>query len=99
MKLTRIHCQDPKFSLGHLVATPAVIASLHAAQVSPMQLLCRHVRGDWGEISEADLQSNNRALDDGSRLLSAYTLPTNVRVWIITEADRSATTILLPREY
>lgn len=99
MKLTPVYCPQPKFSLGHLVATPAAIASLHAAGVSPMSLLRRHACGDWGQMSDADQRSNERALEEGSRLLSAYTLPTKVRVWVITEADRSATTVLLPREY
>jgi hypothetical protein len=55
--------------------------------------------GDWGEVSEADWRANNAAIKDGERILSAYTLKTAVRIWVITEADRSVTTILLPAEY
>ena len=62
-------------------------------------LLARHVAGDWGDVDAEDRAANERALKDGSRLLSAYELPTGERVWIITEADRSATTLLLPHEY
>lgn len=88
-----------KFSLGRLVATPDAFAALHVAGWAPTYLLRRHVRGDWGEISEADRGANERALQEGARLLSVYTLPTAVKVWVITEADRSATTILLPHQY
>ena len=59
----------------------------------------RHAWGDWGDVSAEDAQANERALQDGSRLFSAYALGTGERLWIITEADRSSTTVLLPDEY
>jgi hypothetical protein len=61
--------------------------------------LARHQSGDWGDLDEADKRENEVSLEKGFRLLSAYTLTTGVKVWIITERDRSATTILLPAEY
>jgi hypothetical protein len=65
----------------------------------PAALLKRHVTGDWGELDEHDLLENERSLADGCRLLAAYVLSTGVKIWIITEADRSVTTLLLPSEY
>jgi hypothetical protein len=65
-----------------------------------MTLLSRHVCGDWGEVCAEDARENDFSVDHGFRILSAYTLSTTgVKVWVITEADRSATTILLPDEY
>lgn len=87
-----------KFSLGRLVATPGALEALGKAMAG-INYVKRHASGDWGEVCAEDAASNDLALVDGSRVLSAYTLPTGVRIWIITEADRSATTILLPEEY
>lgn len=65
-----------------------------------MAYVSRHARGDWGDVCDEDKRLNDRARKDASRLLSAYTLMDGTtRVWIITEADRSATTVLLPDEY
>ncbi len=89
----------PRFSLGHLVATRGSLEALELANQDPLSLLARHVVGDWGNIDYEDRQANERALVQGNRLLSAYTLADGVRIWIITEADRSSTTILLPGEY
>ena len=61
--------------------------------------LARHARGDWGELDPADWNANETALIDGTRLLSAYELSSGVKIWIITESDRSSTCILLPEEY
>jgi hypothetical protein len=89
-----------RFPLGQLVATPGALAALEEAGVSPAELLGRHLSGDWGTLDEDDWAANDRALLEGTRLLSAYILPqTNERIWIITEWDRSATTLLLPGEY
>lgn len=99
MKLVQIVPLNPRFSPGHLLITPGAVAILHAAEISPISLLLRHVSGDWGEISDSDWRRNDHALEDGTRILSAYTLPTMIRIWVITEADRVATTILLPHEY
>ena len=89
----------PRFPLGQVVATPGALAALEEAGDRPADLLKRHLAGDWGEVDEHDRQENERSLADGCRLLSAYTLSTGTRLWIITEADRSSTTLLLPEEY
>lgn len=88
-----------RFPLGRTVATPGALAALTEAGQSPAEFMDRHVGGDWGEVDEHDAQENEFSLENDLRLLSAYTLKTNVRIWIITEADRSSTTILLPKEY
>jgi hypothetical protein len=64
-----------------------------------LSFLSRHISGDWGEVDEHDRRENELSVAQGFRLLSAYTLSTGTKVWIITEADRSATTLLLPSEY
>ncbi len=88
-----------RFPFGQIVATPGALAALQEAQQSPQELLVRHARGDWGDLGHDDWQANEDALVHGSRLLSAYHLKTEVKIWIITEADRSITTLLLPDEY
>jgi hypothetical protein len=87
------------FSLGAVVATPGAMNSLAAAGLSPSSLLARHACGDWGEVSAADALANDAAVNGGDRLLSAYVLATGERLWVISEADRSVTTLLLPAEY
>ena len=89
----------PRFLLGQLVATPSALSTLVSLRVSPWALLNRHVQGDWGDLDEHDRRENERALIEGTRLLSAYSLASGTRTWIVTEADRSATTLLLPEEY
>lgn len=89
----------PLFPLGRVLATPGAIETCTRASVEPQGLLDRHVRGDWGDMDPEDLAANDHALRYGGRLFSAYSLPTRDRLWIITEADRSATTLLLPMEY
>jgi len=96
---TNISAGGPLFPLGRTVATPGALDALGLAGVAPQSLLDRHARGDWGELDEEDRRANGRALSGGARLLSAYALPDGIRVWVITEADRSATTLLLPEEY
>ena len=88
-----------RFSPGSVVATPAALAALEAAGQSPLEFLQRHLRGDWGEVDAHDRRENELALRRGLRLLSAYTLRDGTRIWVITEADRSATTLLLPEDY
>jgi len=88
---------SPKFSLGQLVATPGALEALNDESFWPY--IKRHANGDWGEINPEDAAENELSLQHGFRLLSAYRLPCGERIWIITEADRSATTILLPEEY
>ena len=90
----------PKFALGQIVATPGALLALEFAQVGPSEYLNRHMCGDWGEVDEHDRAENELSIEKGFRILSAYTLPrTGVKVWVITEADRSSTAILLPDEY
>jgi hypothetical protein len=87
------------FPLGLLVATPGVLAALAGTGQSPQVFIARHVTGDWGDLPQEDVAENQRALIVGSRLFSAYNLADGTRLWIITEHDRSATTLLLPNEY
>ena len=87
----------PKFSLGQIVATPNALNSVPDNEIKAA--LQRHVRGDWGNLDEEDKQANEDALHRGSRLLSSYLTIQNVKFWIITEADRSVTTVLLPEDY
>ena len=98
----------PRFELGQLCQTPGAQTVLQRYRVNPFLLLGRHLRGDWGDVCEEDAQANEEALQEGARVLSAYVLPPPVsegetlspaKVWVITEADRSVTTILLPEEY
>jgi len=88
-----------RFPIGKPVITPAAQAALDAADISAVLLLARHVNGDWGDLSVEDLAANELAVLTGKRLLSSYTMPGGGKVWIVTEADRSTTTILLPDEY
>jgi hypothetical protein len=89
----------PKFPLGQVVSTPGALDALANADQDSWDFLNRHAFGDWGDLDEDDRRENERSLKDGCRLLSAYTLSTGTRIWIITEADRSSTCILLPEEY
>ena len=89
----------PKFELGHLVATPGALRALAESGQSAQEFLDRHVSGDWGELDEEDRRENELSLREGFRILSAYRLRDQTRIWIITEADRSSTCILLPEEY
>lgn len=90
---------SPKFSLGQIVATPGALRALAESGEQPFDLLYRHASGDWGELDEEDKRENELSLREGYRLLSAYRLRTGEKLWIITEADRSVTTLLLPDEY
>ena len=90
---------SPRFPLGKVVTTPGALDALLLVGQTPNTLLRRHVTGDWGELDEEDRRENERSVSQGFRLLSAYTLSTGARIWVITEADRSSTCILLPNEY
>lgn len=90
---------EPLFELGRLVATPGALDACQRAEVDPLDLIARHVFGDWGDLGDEDKAANELALEQGSRLFSAYNLATDERLWVITEADRSATTVLTPLEY
>lgn len=89
----------PLFALGRTVATPGALVALEAAGQSPAVFLSRHVSGDWGDVGQDDAMENDLAVKDGTRILSAYRTKEGVRIWIITEADRSSTCVLLPDEY
>ena len=87
----------PRFHPGSIVATPGVLRRVPSEEL--LAALTRHLLGDWGELTEQDWRANESALSDGTRLLSAYLAANGERFWIITEADRSVTTSLLPEEY
>ena len=84
--------------LGKVVATPGALKLLSDAGEHPFAYLARHATGDWGDLCAFDRRQNEIALREGSRVFSSYNTPAG-RVWIISEADRSVTTILLPEEY
>ncbi len=91
-----------RFPVGQMVATPAALKALESVGVVVFDLLLRHGAGDWGDVCAEDAEENERSLRMGNRVLSSYTVGTGsepVKVWIVTEADRSATTVLLPEEY
>lgn len=88
-----------KFKVGNVVATPGAMEALEAAHTSPITLLSKHVNGDWGTLDAEDKKANEDALRYGDRILSAYVLSTGVKVWCLTEADRSSTCFMLPDEY
>ena len=88
---------NPKFHLGQTVATPNALD-----QLTQDDVLCglqRHQSGDWGDVCEDDKKENDLALENGIRLFSVYRTPTHKKFWIITEADRSITTVLMPEDY
>lgn len=99
-----MNSKKPRFALGECLATPGAIEAMNASAQSATDFLKRHAKGDWGDLSEEDRELNELALQDGSRLLSAYKTLKGVKLWVITEAvgddgHRAATTILLPEEY
>jgi hypothetical protein len=83
--------------LGQIVATPNLLSKV--SEEDQMIALNRHANCDWGEADEEDRRANDNALKHGGRILSVYTSKEGVRFWIITEADRTITTILLPEDY
>jgi hypothetical protein len=87
------------FSPGQVVATPASLRAIEDAGESIFAYLERHLSGDWGDINEEDRHANAYALEHNLRLLSAYRLKNEVRIYVITEWDHSVTTVLLPEEY
>jgi len=89
----------PLFALGQVVATPGALELLESAEKAPSEFIAKHHSGDWGDaLCDEDKQLNDAALKEQSRLFSAYTVG-NEKIWLITEADRSSTTLLLPSEY
>ena len=90
---------EPLFSLGQVIATPQALEAIEKAGDSLHTFIRKHHTGNWGDVCEEDKSLNEAALQDGSRLLSAYKTSKGEKIWIITEADRSVTTALLPEEY
>ena len=86
------------FKLGMIVATPGAAELMEKAGASPARLLQRHVTGDWGDVCKEDCEENELSVREGFRILSSYRVG-GEKLWIITEADRSVTTFLLPDEY
>ena len=87
------------FHLGQLVATPGALQALADAEQQALAFLKRHQSGDWGDLSSEDKALNSQAVTTGGRIFSAYQTEKSVKIWVITEADRSSTCILLPSEY
>jgi hypothetical protein len=86
------------FDMGQVVVTSGASYTLHQLERHPVQLLARHATGDWGQLPEQDIEENERSLKHGFRLFSAYNIEDS-RFYVITEWDRSVTTVLLPEEY
>ena len=95
----------PLFSLGRIYATPGALKLLNRHQQTATTFLARHACGDWGLVPPEDVAANDQAVREGFRILSSYAVGTTTNagrkdvIWIITEADRSTTTLLLPKEY
>jgi hypothetical protein len=87
------------FEPGQVVATPGALETMQTHNCLSLDLLMRHLSGDWGVIPEEDAEANQQALEHGNRIMSSYPLANGVKIWVITEADRSHTTFLLPEEY
>ena len=91
---------NPLFKLGQLLSTPGAVEAMREANANAAHYINRHAKGDWGDLCAEDKALNDCAIANGNRIFSAYVLSgTKVKLWIITEADRSCTTILLPDEY
>jgi hypothetical protein len=97
---TQIHKQAdrPLFPLGRTLITPGALSALERVSRSPAEFISRHLFGDFGDLCAEDINANKAAVRYGDRVFSAYVVD-HLRVWVITEADRSATTVLLPEEY
>jgi len=91
--------QTPVIPMGRLVATRGVDELVRQGQLNPIPYLRRHLTVDWGDVCDSDRRSNNAALRREERLLSSYQVTPTLKLWIITEWDRSVTTLLLPHEY
>jgi hypothetical protein len=90
---------SPLFPFGTVVATPGALDALAPHPGLLHRLVARHAYGDWGNVDAEDRKANDEAVADGSRILSAFATPDGVKLWVITEADRSSTCVLLPDEY
>jgi hypothetical protein len=90
---------DAKFPFGQVVATATLVRHCEEKNFSLLPYMIRHGNCDWGDVCKDDKIANDEALKEGLRLLSAYELPDKTKIWIITEADRSVTTVLFPEDY
>jgi hypothetical protein len=97
--MTHVNRLLVRFPLGRVVATPGALRVLEEANQNAFEFLAKHQAGDWGELCEEDIRENESSVLNGFRILSAYRTRNDVKIWVITEADRSATTLLLPEEY
>ena len=95
--MSKLAFPTAKFRLGKIVSTPNVLVAL--SQDDILKGIQRHQAGDWGDLCKEDRKANDVALVEGSRILSAYQSGNGTKFWIITEADRSVTTVLLPEDY
>lgn len=86
-----------QFTLGSLVATPGALRAMNGSSLWPY--IKRHASGDWGDVCPEDKKENEFSVEHGFRIMSVYTIPGGGNIWIITEADRSSTTVLTPHEY
>lgn len=89
----------PLFNMGRVCATPGALDALITNKQNYIDFLSRHVTGDWLEMCEDDQETNRNAVDEDIRVFSVYTLKDGSKLWVITECDRSVTTLLLPSEY
>ena len=96
---TPVQTVEARFPLGHIFMTPGAEAALEEADQTPFEFFQRHVRGDWGDLDEHDRQLNEASVDGEGRLLSVYHTSRHTKLYVITEWDRSVSTILLPSEY
>ena len=99
LELSKPHIKRrPLFALGQLLTTPGALRQVGHEEIA-LAIFGRHVNGDWGDLCADDRQANEDALKNGDRILSSYLSAAGTKFWIITEADRAATTALLPEEY
>lgn len=89
----------PMFPLGKVCATPGLIDALRDNAQSPLAFIARHVNGDWSDMTADDQQANSESVTNGTRIFSSYRMKDGKKLYVITEADRSVTTLLLPSEY
>jgi hypothetical protein len=99
------HRSKPRFTLGQVISTPGALSAIADSDQNPAEFLAQHVTGDWGELNQEDKASNDAAIehegdvDRQGRILSEYRTGKGVKIWVISEADRSVTSLLLPEEY
>jgi hypothetical protein len=95
--MSQVKTPVARFRLGRILSTPNALSKLDNADI--LTAIQRHQAGDWGDVQATDRRANDRALEEGTRLLSIYHSAKGVKFWIVTEADRSATTVLLPEDH